>query len=138
MNFPPSNFKNTSVLFFYNGTAFPQVVDAPDVEQMFHKNANEMILRGIRGGLGMEQQKKEYKEQLDLMEQTLVDTVQGKMMDGASIDRAWVILGLKDRQHFYTLWCLNICALLKMKVIKNDNENGVLSSYIEGSVRFSM
>jgi hypothetical protein len=87
-------------------------------------------LRGIRGGLGMEQQKKEYKEQLDLMEQTLVDTVQGKMMDGASIDRAWVILGLKDRQHFYNLWCLNICALLKMKVIKNDNENGVLSAYM--------
>ena len=130
MNFPPSNFKNNSVLFFYNGTAFPQVVDAPDLEQMFHKNANEMILRGIRDGFSIEQQKKEYKKQLDLMDQTLCDTAQGKMMDDTSIDRAWVRLGLKDRQQFYRLWCLNICALLKMKVIKNDNENGVLSSYI--------
>ena len=130
MNFPVSTFKNNSVLFFYNGTAFPQMVDAPDLEEKMIKNANEMIVLGLKHGVSLEEQKKDYKEQLDLMEQTLCDTAQGKMMDDASIDRAWVILGLKDRQHFYNLWCLDVCALLKMKVIKNDNENGILSAYM--------
>ena len=125
MNFPVSTFKNNSVLFFYNGTAFPQMVDAPDLEEKMIKNANEMIVLGLKHGVSLEEQKKDYKEQLDLMEQTLCDTAQGKMMDADTIDRASKKMCISI-DTFYSMWCLNICALLKMKVIKNDNDNGML------------
>ena len=125
MNFPVSTFKNNSVLFFYNGTAFHQMVDAPDLEEKMIKNANEMIVLGLKHGVSLEEQKKDYKEQLDLMEQTLCDTAQGKMMDADTIDRAAKKMCISI-DTFYSMWCLNICALLKMKVIKNDNDNGML------------
>ena len=125
MNFPVSTFKNNSVLFFYNGTAFPQMVDAPDLEEKMIKNANEMIVLGLKHGVSLEEQKNDYKEQLDLMEQTLCDTAQGKMMDADTIDRAAKKMCISI-DTFYSMWCLNICALLKMKVIKNDNDNGML------------
>ena len=115
-------------LFFYKGTAFPQVVDAPNLEAEMMKNATEMIVLGLKHGVSMEQQKKDYKEQLDLMEQRLCDEARNKIMDEGVIDRAMVSLGIESRDYFYSTWCLNICALLKMKVIKDDNENGILSA----------
>ena len=68
MSFPCTDFKNKSVLFFYKGTAFPQIVDFSDLEKMMFENANEMIVRSLRMGASMEEQKKIYKEQLDVME----------------------------------------------------------------------
>jgi hypothetical protein len=126
MNFPNTDFKNPSVLFFYKGTAFPQIVDIPNLVEKMTKSSNDMIIRGIKNGFTIEQQKKDYKEQLDLWEQTLCVEAKGMEMDDDSIDRAMVSMGFDNRQMFYSMWCLNICALLKMKVINNDNENGIL------------
>ena len=125
MNFPCTDFKNKSVLFFYKGTTFPKIVDIPYLEKIMFQGADVMIARGLRMGVSMEEQKKDYKEQLDLMEQTLCDTAQGKMMDADTIDRAAKKMCISI-DTFYSMWCLNICALLKMKVIKNDNDNGML------------
>lgn len=128
---PNSNYHKQTVLFFYKKTMFPQVVDAPDVAEKFTKTANEMIVNGLKHGVSMEQQKEEYISQLDLMEEALTSTAGGGEMDGETIGRAMVMLGeaglqMTDLQRFYNIWCLNICALLKMKAIKNDNDNGIL------------
>ena len=76
MNFPCTDFKNKSVLFFYKGTTFPKIVDMPDLEKIMFQGADVMIARGLRMGVSMEEQKKDYKEQLDLMEQTFCDISQ--------------------------------------------------------------
>ena len=123
----PAEYKNYP-LFFYKGTAFPQVVDNPHLEAKMMESATEMIVLGLKHGVSMEQQKKDYKEQLDAMEQRLCDFAKNKIMDESVIDRAMVSLGIESRDHFYSAWCLNVCALLKMKVIKDDNENGILSA----------
>jgi len=90
------------------------------------ENAKEMIVLGMKHGVSMEQQKKDYKDQMDLMEKTLFDEAKGKMMDKHIIKRAMRKLGISDIEYFCSTWCLNICALLKMKVIENDENNGML------------
>ena len=127
MNFPCTEFKNKSVLFFYKGTTFPKIVDIPDLEKIMFQGADVMIARGLRMGVSMEEQKKDYKEQLDLMERTFCDISQGKMLDDKVVEKAAKSLGI-SKHDFYYFWCVNICALLKMKVIKNDDMNGILSA----------
>ena len=124
MNFP-THFKNTKVLFFYKGTSHPQVIDAPDVEEYMMKQANEMILLGMRQGVSMKQQKADYIEQLDMMEQALVTAANGGLLTKKAILKAAESVG-KTTEAFYYWWCLDICARIKMKVLKDDNENGIM------------
>jgi len=124
MNFP-THSKNAKVMFFYKGTAHPQVIDAPDVEEYLMKQANEMILLGMRQGVSMKQQKADYIEQLDMMEQALVKAANGKPLNKKTILKAAEIVG-QTADKFYYWWCLDICALIKMKVLKNDNMNGIM------------
>jgi hypothetical protein len=125
MNFP-LNTKNPICLFYYKGTTYPLLIDAPNLQETMFNQAHEMIVRSLKDGLSLEQQKKHYKENLDLWEQTLCDEAKEELINEAVINRAIVKLGFSDRHYFMALWCLNICALLKLKVIKNDNNNGVL------------
>jgi len=121
--------KGNSTLFFYKGTAFPQVVfcDGNSVlGESMAEHAAEMIVLGMRMGKSMEKQKEEYIKQLDLMEQTLFETARGGAMTDKSIREAMALLGQTNLQQFYTMWCLNISALLKMKAIPNDNMNGLM------------
>jgi phage regulator Rha-like protein len=119
------NFKNTKVLFFYKGTSHPQVVDAPDVEEYIMKKANEMILLGMRHGVSMKQQKADYIEQLDMMEHALFTAANGGLLTKKAILKAAESVG-QTADKFYYWWCLDICALIKMKAIKDDNENGIM------------
>jgi hypothetical protein len=112
-------------MFFYKGTAHPQVIDAPDVEESFMTQANEMIILGMRQGVSMKQQKTDYIEQLDIMEQALFKAANGKPLNKKTILKAAAAVG-QTADEFYCLWCLNICALIKMKVLKDDNENGIV------------
>ena len=121
----PANFKHAKVLFFYKGTAHPQVIDVPDVEEYFMKQANDMILLGMRRGVSMKQQKADYIEGLDMMEQALVKAANGKPLNEKAALKAAKIVG-QTADKFYCWWCLNICALIKMKVLKNDSENGTM------------
>jgi hypothetical protein len=65
---------------------------------------------------------------MDLMEQTLCNTAQGKMMDEDILNRSANKLEISVNR-FHSLWCLDICALLKLKVIKDDNNNGIMSGF---------
>ena len=118
-------------LFYYKGTAFPQVVECDGLAAKMEKTAGEMVVMGMRMGMNMEKQKTEYIKQLDLMEQTLFETSNGGMMTEKTIRNAMALLGQTDIQQFYTMWCLNICALLKMKAIPNDSMNGILNMRME-------
>ena len=124
MNFP-THSKNAKVMFFYKGTAHPQVIDAPDVEEYLMKQANEMILLGMRQGVSMKQQKADYIEQLDMMEHALVTAANGGLLTKNAILKAAESVG-QTADKFYYWWCLDICALIKMKALKDDNMNGIM------------
>ena len=120
--------KNYSTLFFYKGTPFPQVASDRNAGEVSMKKAGEMIVLGLKHVVSLEQQKKDYKEQLDMMEERLSVN---EINDESVVNRAMLSLGLESRDIFYSAWVLNICALLKMNVIKNDENNGVLNCLLK-------
>jgi hypothetical protein len=110
---------------YYNGTPLQMLIS---VEQAM-KSGREMIKLGLQMGESMETQKKDYKEQLDIMEQELVDAfgvVERRTL--RDVQRLW---GDKFESNL-SLWYMDIAALLIMKVIKDDNDNGFL--VIEGDL----
>jgi len=125
----PEHFKNKSVTFYYKGTAHPVVYDVPDFDIYMMKMANEMIVDGIKIGESIEEQKIHYKEQLDYWEKTICEQASGGEITEDVLERVANILEM-SKDSFYNLWCLNICALLKLKVINDDNNNGILCAYI--------
>ena len=104
---------------YYKGTPIQMLIS---VEQAM-ESGREMIKLGLQMGESMETQKKDYKEQLDIMEQELVDAfgvVERRTL--RDVQRLW---GDKFESNL-SLWYMDIAALLIMKVIKDDNDNGFL------------
>ena len=124
-DFHPEHFKNKSVSFYYKGTAHPVVVDIPDLDVYMMKMANKMIVDGMKCGDSIEKQKIYYKEQLDYWEKTIYEQASGGEITEDVLERVANILKI-SKDSFYNMWCLNICALLKLKVINDDNNNGIL------------
>ena len=124
-DFQPEHFKNKSVSFYYKGTAHPVVVDIPDLDVYMMKMANKMIVDGMKCGDSIEKQKIYYKEQLDYWEKTIYEQASGGEITEDVLERVANILKI-SKDSFYNMWCLNICALLKLKVINDDNNNGIL------------
>ena len=117
--------KQPSALFFYKGTAFPTLIHTPTPVKDMRERANEMIILGMKHGVTLDEQKKDYFEQLDLIEKTLCETSKQGRIDEKTIKNACKLLG-EDKDRVYITWCLNICALLKLKAIKDDNMNGIV------------
>ena len=118
--------KKPSALFFYKGTAFPTLIHTANPVKDMRERANEMIILGMKHGITLDEQKKDYFEQLDLIEETLCETSNKGRIDEKTIKRACKLLG-EDTDSVYITWCLNICALLKLKAIKDDEMNGIVS-----------
>ena len=123
----------SNTLFFYKGSAFPIANYKENVGEITMGLANEMIVTGLKSGFSMEDQKRDYKLQLDAMEQAIWDNTTDSRNAYDTLDKAIEslnALGLKIRGYdeFHTMWSLNVCALLKMKVINNDNDNGILTT----------
>ncbi len=118
----------TQTRFFYKGTQFPIALVGENTAQEIIKNANEMIIMGLRMNISLEEQKKDYKEQLDMIEQKLFDI-------GSTQNKSKIKKGLTNIAKYlnstiddiHSMWMLNVCALLKMKVIENDNMNGLMT-----------
>jgi hypothetical protein len=106
--------KTPPVLFFYKGTTFPHVNDLPNWGEKMMEAANEMIVKGLSDGV-------------NLMEQSICEAGQGRDMTDQIFEKANELMGnpFQNLDDFHYTWCLNICALLKMKVIENDNKNGI-------------
>jgi len=118
----------TQTRFFYKGTQFPIALVGENTAQEIIKNANEMIIMGLRNNISLEEQKKAYKKQLDMIEQKLFDI-------GSTQNKSKIEKGLTNIAKYFnstiddihSLWMLNVCALLKLKVIENDDMNGLLT-----------
>ena len=125
------------VLFFYKGSTLPSACVGPrsviDAEEVVMKLAKEMIVQGLRFGESLEQQKADYVQQLDVMEQALFNSQKAGFMNYKMFKKACKSVE-KTEDTFNALWSLNICALLILKVIKNDDMNGVMR--ISGGVGF--
>jgi len=82
------------------------------------------IVKGLRCGISIEQQKKDCKEDLDELEEWIVGMVGGKeKYDNDDIEKK---IGKKDFKLLLNKWGLNVVCGLKLKVINNDNTNGHL------------
>mgnify|MGYP003654517251 CR=1 FL=1 len=120
----------TNTLFYYKGTAFPIILEDENVAETMMDTAKEMITLGVRNNISLNQQKKDYKEQLDLIEGKIFEIIGNKSISNK--EELYKYLEI-IAEHFgesipslQSLWTLDICALLKLKVIENDNMNGIL------------
>ncbi len=121
----------SKTLFFYKGSCFPISDDTENLVETMMGFANKMIVAGLRAGVGIEEQKTDYKNQMDAMEQAIFDNTKDARVDYDTLDKAMESLKVKglvfeDIDAFYRMWSLNVCALLKMNVINNDNDNGFI------------
>ena len=103
---------------YYKGTACQSVYTNQETVKRVQANAEEMIKLGLAHGFSIQQQVCDYIEQMELMEQTMVNS-EKKSKKGFPEE------GCLDEGQM-CLWWLNMFALIRLKAIKNDNMNGLL------------
>ena len=122
-------------MYFYKGTTFPLGTTEVGKRQYefsksITKGSIEMIMAGLKDGISKEEQIKDYLEQLNKIEGEMCK-IEKEVKDGwvrktrKCLDMLCDRLGTSEEQ-MMTMWCLNINALIVMKALKNDNDNGVL------------
>lgn len=112
---------NPNGLAFYNGTAYPNV---PMHDCDFQKAANDMLVLGLKMGVSLKQQGIDYKKQMDLLEGTLNRLSNGKQITHKVIKKFCEYFE-KEEDYLINVWYMDVIALEKLKVIKNDNFNGM-------------
>jgi len=110
-------------LYFYKGTTFPIIAPSFGQDEI-KKLALEMIMEGLKSKVSKEQQIADYKEQLDNIEETLFLHCNPATAEG--MKTASRILG-RSENNLYSIWAIDICALLILKAIPDDNDNGIVS-----------
>jgi len=117
----PNHQMTENVLYFYKGTAWPQYPTLPVKEAM--ERGKKMLVLGLKNGLSLEAQAEIYKSQLDIIEGTMVKYANPTTEKG--MNKVASILN-KDLDSIGAIWIANVCALLHLKKIQNDNMNGYL------------
>jgi hypothetical protein len=125
----------TSLRAFYKGTSLQAPVEPERVDE-FHthivETAQRQIEKFLRDGMPLAEIKALYKGQMDLMEDGLCRTQNVEDIWTAGDQSAWMeeaTAGTEmegDGDLNTILWFVNTAALLKLKVIENDNDNGWL------------
>lgn len=133
----------TGTRAFYKGTS----IQCPYIDdEMFMKTiiagANEQILESLKCGESLTELKAYYLDQMNSIEKALCDyhgiyhgvddVMKGEAvwdwldeigkMSGFNVTGRWVLI----------MWFMNIAALLKLKVIENDDKNGWFVAKIKG------
>lgn len=109
-------------LYYFNGSTFPMFKIA-DTYDYFNKQSVEMIKMGIKTGVSKEEQIQDYKNQLSMIETLLYQHCNPYSEQGMK----FICEFLEEKEEkIYIVWCLNICALLNLNALTNDNDNGVL------------
>jgi gamma-glutamylcysteine synthetase len=89
------------------------------------KLAKEQLELGIRmSGMSLMEQKKDYFEQLELIEDTL-----NKYCNGVEAKKGMKKVSKILNQPvktIYSMWCINICCLLILKAIPDDDMYGIM------------
>ena len=117
---------------YYKGTSLHAPVPS-NREEEFHKciitTGEDLIASELREGKTLSEIKANIKGQMDLMEDGLRRTF--PMVLGKGDEFEWMAkatngtrLGRNDSLRNIIRWFMNIAALLKLKVIDNDNNNG--------------
>ena len=114
----------TIAMYFYKGTAvMPNDYNLPMEDAM--ALGKEQVANGLRmSGLSLEEQTKDYFKQLDTVEQLYYEHCNPSTEEG--FKKVCKIIGMPPDQ-VYALWCINICSLLVMKKLTNDDMNGVIA-----------
>lgn len=119
---------SSKTLYFYKGTAFPIWVSSKPMGKVpteeLRKLAMEMILLGLRQGISREMQIVDYKTQLDAMEQGFYKVCNPTSEEGL---KRMVLRFDMSKDELYSMWVLNILALMIMGALKEDNDNGLLT-----------
>jgi hypothetical protein len=105
-----------------NGTAFPIAIQSDLEEQK--KQVEEMILLGLKTGVSLKEQIKDYKEQLDKIEACLYKHCNPSSAKG--LKKVEQELG-RNEDSILAIWQINILALLRLKAIKDDDNNGTIN-----------
>ena len=119
---PVINTPKKHTLYYFNGSTFP-VFKIDDTYDFINKQSAEMIKNGIKHGVDKEEQIQDYTNQLVLIENLLQQHCNPYTEQGMNF-----ICDVLDSNEDYImmLWCLNICALLNLNALPNDNNNGVI------------
>jgi len=117
-----SKFTMFGTLYYYKGTTMPQMWLKEDDS---YKLSKEMIVLGLRDNVSLTEQSQIYFEQLNKIEEAMYKYCNPTSKEG--MNRVSEMLN-ESEEKIYTTWCLNICALLIMKVLPNDEMNGLLTS----------
>lgn len=109
---------------YFNGTPCP-IVDAEFVD--YEKHANDMIKNMLKDGWTLDRIGVEVHKQMIDFEMNLTRICGGK---GSSTNedkvREWLDFTGFDEHQMNMLWYINVYTLLKLKVIENDDNNGML------------
>jgi hypothetical protein len=114
-----------TTLYFYKGTPFGQWE-----KQLSYKTAmaggKAQIELGLRvTKMSLEEQSAFYFQQLDCMEAGFC-----RHARNGEITRKTIVKVAKEMDlsvdKLYSIWCINICSLLIMKKIKDDDMNGIM------------
>ena len=115
-------------LFFWKGTAFP--IKNSICDKTFGMKAGKAQYElGLVHGVSKHQQIINYRQQLDSIEKELND-ING---DGRILKNCPWVKRLGEN-YVYCLWVQNICSLLYVGDIVNDDMNGVMSIVSSGFV----
>jgi len=114
-----------TTLYFYKGTPFGQWE-----KQLSYKTAmaggKAQIETGLRiSKMSLEEQAVFYFQQLDCMEAAFCRHSRNGEITRKAIVRVAKELDMSIDK-LYATWCIDICSLLIMKKIKDDNMNGIM------------
>jgi hypothetical protein len=104
----------TVTKLFYNGTGLEVLIDRPDMERM----AKEAMERNLQTYTLAEMKEGSLKDLKELEDDLF--THFAEMIDVKMALKHW---GAKSSEN-YCRWCFGIITLLKLKVLKDDNDNG--------------
>ena len=125
----------TSLRAFYKGTSLQAPVEPERVDE-FHthivETAHRQIEKFLRDGMPLDTIKALYKGQMDVIEDGLCRTQKAEDIWTAGDQSAWMEAATAgtemegDGDLNTILWFVNLAALLELKVVENDNDNGWL------------
>ena len=109
-------------LYLYKGTAMPMMwLNEEDAMKL----AKEQLALGLRmSNISLAEQADDYRNQLNIIEDAM-----NKFCNPSSKKGLKKVANSCNQsvKHLYTLWCINICCLLILKAIPDDNMFGIMS-----------
>ena len=116
---------------FYKGTPFPLALNIPnmDIFKQMKELWNECIIQGMRDGVSMPEQAKNYFEQMNKMVKWFVKWAKkqkDKMLNGSKCGKDFEKDFGMDLTHGQSIWYMDVYMLMKMGKIVDDEMNGWL------------